>query len=130
MRKLILTIVISAFCASLSYAYDDYGSSSVVIVPNKSYNKKRCGGEECNNLLSNSDVFIILDEPAVNRRTYDRRNYQKDFRRNNVYDPRISQNYGDKGYDRGYDDGYNDALNDYGDRSYGNGKPQIGIRIR
>ena len=131
MKKAILVAIFLTFGLNSALAYEGYNNNKMIIIPNK-HKKKNCDyGEQCNNLLSNSDIMIIIDEPANNgfRKNYNRKNYQRDFRQNNVYDPRAGQDYQNyQNYNDGYNDGYNDAYNDYNRQN--DVRPQIGIRVR
>ena len=136
MKKLVLIALFTAFCLNLANAYDRYSNESLIIVPNgKAYNKKRCKDGYCNDMLSNSDVILMLDDRYDDRyrRNYKRKDYRRELtdqymRQNGIgrhdgYDPR------DSGYNRGYNDGYDDGYNDRDDEYYNN-KPRLGIRIR
>ena len=138
MRKYTTMAVLLILNFNLLLAYDGYNNTQILIKPNKIQNQKNCddGYGQCNNLLSNSDVFIIIDEPINGgiRKNYNRKNYQRNFRSQNIYDPRNGndyrgyQKYQEQDYNQGYNDGYNDARNDYDQDGYY--QPQIGIRIR
>ena len=124
MRKYTTMAVLLILNFNLLLAYDGYNNTQILIKPNKIQNQKNC------------DVFIIIDEPMNGgiRKNYNRKNYQRNFRSQNVYDPRNGndyrgyQKYQEQDYNQGYNDGYNDARNDYGQDGYY--QPQIGIRIR
>ena len=136
MKKFALIGLIVALFINFADAYDRYSNESLIIVPNgKAYNKKRCKDGYCNDILSNSDVILMLDDRYDDgyRRNYKRKDYRREItdqymRQNGIgrydgYDPR------DSGYNRGYNDGYDDGYNDRDDEYYNN-KPRLGIRVR
>ena len=130
MKKLLFIGLIAAFCVNLTYAYDRYSNESLIVIPKK-YKDRRRSNEYNNNMLSNSDVILLLEEPLDDgyRRNYKRRDYRKEItrgymRRNNI------REYGDDYYDRRNDDRYDRYHDDgYYDR-YDEPRPGIEIRIR
>ena len=130
MKKLLFIGLIAAFCVNLAYTYDRYSNESLIVIPKK-YKDRRRSNEYNNNMLSNSDVILLLEEPLDDgyRRNYKRRDYRKEItrgymRRNNI------REYGDDYYDRRNDDRYDRYHDDgYYDR-YDEPRPGIEIRIR
>lgn len=111
MRKILLSVIVLGLASSAVCAYD-YESNKILIIPNKQQKADGYG----HNIISNSNVAIIIEEPIQNsqKRTYKRKNYQRDFRDQNVYDPRnLDQYQSAQDYNQGYNDGYNDARYDY-----------------